>query len=106
MSGRKEFPEDFLLLFGFIGVSDSNSGLEDRRRSIIDSFMDLGNSLDFDFLLLAFGEDTTELFGEIDACPESGSVVDGWRKFGLKVDLSVTISRALIKGAHIAPSLV
>ena len=45
MSGRKEFPEDFLLLFGFIGVSDSNSGLEDRRRSIIDSFMVLNGHI-------------------------------------------------------------
>ena len=107
MSGRKELPpDDFLLSLGLIGVSDSNSGLEDRRRSIMDSLIDFGNSFGLVFLLLVLGEDTTELFGDIDACPESGSVVDGWRKFGLKVDLSVTISSARIRGAHIAPSFV
>ena len=67
MSGRKEPPDDFLLSLGLIGVSDSNSGLEDRRRSIMDSLMDLGNSFDLVLLLLVLGEDTTELFGDMDA---------------------------------------
>ena len=35
--------------------------------------------------------------------PESGSVDDGWRKFGSNVDFSVTISKALISGANVAP---
>ena len=108
MSGNNEHPEDFLLVFGFRRVTDSNSGgMDGLRRLCLDSVIDLVDaSLAFDALRWFLGDDTTELLGVREEWPESGSVAAGCRKFGLKVDLSVAISRARMSGASMAPSLV